>query len=226
MSNLTPTTIVDKNGKTTTVHKNNDKGSGGVSDRASSVANSAPTPAAVKRPDIDSYEFTDNSTSRFNGDFFDVRDIGEDFAGIAQELRGYVDESQDAYGFEEPEEVQFDDDSDVDALVDHLDKFAGYLREMGLEEIEKPDENTPHAMAGYAQELSEAWDNIQNNNGVTIIKDDYKEEYAEEFVTDTGSMPDGVPDWLKENINWAGVADDLIGNNPTFEVDGDTFYLT
>ena len=59
---------------------------------------------------------------------------------------------------------------------------------------------------------------------MTFIADSYFTEYAEDLCTDLGYLPDNLPDFVASNINWAGVADDLLVDYTEYELDGNTYY--
>jgi len=62
------------------------------------------------------------------------------------------------------------------------------------------------AIRDFCQEL-EGYGDLEH--GETLIAEDYFEEYAEELTKDCGYIPDNLPSYIENNIDWEGVADDL-----------------
>lgn len=60
--------------------------------------------------------------------------------------------------------------------------------------------------------------------GAMFISEDYFTDYAEELVKDVGYIPADLPEWIKDNINWDGVADALKVDYTEFEFRGTTYY--
>jgi hypothetical protein len=230
MSNLTPQQVVDKNGRTTTVHKNLDKGTGGVSDRASGVAHSAPAPAAVERPEVVPFEF-DNQVDRIlEQDRVDARDLQTAFEDFSQQMSEYITSAVEADpSIEDDADVRFDDESEPEAedLLAILDKHRDILNEMGvggyLEKMQGA--TTPENLREYADDIAGGWDEVQNQHGPTLIKDTELADYAEEFAEEIGAIPDEMPEWLKNNIDWEAASESLFDESPTFQHEDDTFYL-
>jgi hypothetical protein len=230
MSNLTPQKIVDKNGKETTVHKNLDKDSASVNVRAAGVAAAAPAPAAVQAVEPpEPYEFVSETDELFKQDFFDVRDMAGKFETYAGELGDYIMNAREADpSIEYDDEVKFDEDSTYasEELVKELRESIGFLDELGQGTPTIPDDITPDNLRDTANEVAEVWENIQNNHGVTVVEASYRAEYAEDSARDWGALPDDMPDWLKNNIDWEAAADDMFDGSTNFDHNGTTYYLT
>jgi hypothetical protein len=62
------------------------------------------------------------------------------------------------------------------------------------------------AIRDFCQEL-EGYGDFEH--GETLIAEDYFEEYAKELTKDCGYIPDNLPSYIENNIDWEGVADDL-----------------
>lgn len=61
--------------------------------------------------------------------------------------------------------------------------------------------------------------------GVTLIRDSYFQEYAEELVKDIGDLPDNLPAYIENNINWEGVAEDIQQDYFSVDFDGVTYWV-
>ena len=59
---------------------------------------------------------------------------------------------------------------------------------------------------------------------LTFIRDSYFEEYAEELVKEIGDLPKFLPEYIENNIDWEGVADDLKVDYTSGEFDGVTYW--
>ena len=46
-------------------------------------------------------------------------------------------------------------------------------------------------------------------HGCTLIDEDDFEEYVKDLVSDCGELPINLPQYIADNIDWSGVADDL-----------------
>jgi hypothetical protein len=59
---------------------------------------------------------------------------------------------------------------------------------------------------------------------ITLIRDSYWEEYCKDMVKDIGDLPDDIPSYLYNNIDWKGVAEDLQVDYTSGEFDGVTYW--
>jgi hypothetical protein len=228
MSNLTPTHIIDKNGKATTVHKNLDKGNG-ASNRASGIA--APAPAATTRAEIEPYEFSDETTELFDHDYFDVRDMAKVFTDIGSELESYLESARTAHPeLEDDESVTFDEESESESgnLIELLDKHHDIIENIGLlPPPDKPEEYTPENLRQYAEDIAAAWEAVGDNHGVIVIQESYVAGNAEEYAFQTGSFNEStMPSWLTNNIDWQAAGESLVEDNPYFNIDDTKYYVT
>ena len=62
------------------------------------------------------------------------------------------------------------------------------------------------AIRDFCQEL-EGYGDFEH--GETLIAEDYFEEYEKELTKDCGYIPDNLPSYIENNIDWEGVTDDL-----------------
>lgn len=61
--------------------------------------------------------------------------------------------------------------------------------------------------------------------GVTLIRDSYFQEYAEELVKDIGDLPSNLPWYIESNIDWKGVAEDIQQDYFNVDFDGVTYWV-
>lgn len=61
--------------------------------------------------------------------------------------------------------------------------------------------------------------------GVTLIREDYFTEYAEDLVKDLGELPKDLPSYIENNIDWDGVAEDLKYDYTSVDFDGVEYYF-
>lgn len=179
-------------------------------------------------PDIDNYD-----------DIIDSRDVIEQVDDFESEISDKETELEEEIAeldrLEEKLEkiniqITNDDGSDPDALLevetardDHETEIAKYadsideLREdiKDLEEELKPIKEFANDGEGYGD-----W-----ANGETLIRESYWVDYVKDLVTDIGDLPRELPYYIESNINWEGVADDLLVDYTTLDFDGETYYM-
>ena len=61
-------------------------------------------------------------------------------------------------------------------------------------------------------------------HGETLIHEDYFPQAMKELCEDVGHLPADLPEWIKDNIDWDGVADDLCANYTGFQFRGSTYW--
>lgn len=54
----------------------------------------------------------------------------------------------------------------------------------------------------------------------SLIRDSYMNDYLYELVHDIGDLPDNLPSYIKSNIDWDGVCNDLKYDYSIVEIDG------
>jgi len=104
-------------------------------------------------------------------------------------------------------------------LDSFLEEFPQY-EEMteSFEDIRFEEEEIEDWREGWRDELEIIADinnlesEISSNEwdyGITLIDEDDFEDYCEELVKDIGALPNDLPSYIENNINWSGVAEDL-----------------
>lgn len=61
--------------------------------------------------------------------------------------------------------------------------------------------------------------------GVPLIRESYWVGYCKELVVDTDGLPNNLPLYIKDNIDWDGVAEDLKADYTETEFDGVTYFV-
>lgn len=61
-------------------------------------------------------------------------------------------------------------------------------------------------------------------HGESFISEDYFTDYVKELVRDIGYIPQDLPSWISDHIDWDEVADELKVDYTEFEFRGTTYY--
>lgn len=61
--------------------------------------------------------------------------------------------------------------------------------------------------------------------GMKFIRYDYFRNYAEDFVYEIGDMPKSLPSYIENNIDWEGVAEELLVDYTSADFDGVEYYF-
>ena len=61
--------------------------------------------------------------------------------------------------------------------------------------------------------------------GEAVIHEDYFTEYSTDLVKDCGYIPNELPAFIENNIDWDGVAEELKVDYITVDYDGSTYYI-
>lgn len=107
--------------------------------------------------------------------------------------------------------------SNTDDTIDsrELETYIDHMRE------ELPPEEL-QSVLDFAAEFKDYADDY--DYGEVAIHDDYFTEYTKELVCDVGYLPDNLPWWIANHIDWSGVADELKMDYSAIEFDGQTYW--
>lgn len=61
--------------------------------------------------------------------------------------------------------------------------------------------------------------------GATIIHEDYWVEYTEELCKEIGEIPDNLPWYIANHIDWEGVSKEIAIDYAQVEYQGDNYYI-
>jgi hypothetical protein len=100
--------------------------------------------------------------------------------------------------------------------IDYLKSFE----ESELDEYEREELRNLLSLQEEAEGYSEDW-----KYGSTLIRDSYFAEYAEELVRDIGDLPQDLPSYIENNIDWDGVADDIKVDYTSVDFDGVEYWV-
>jgi hypothetical protein len=62
-------------------------------------------------------------------------------------------------------------------------------------------------------------------HGESIVAESYFTNYAEDLTTELGYIPDNLPSFIADNIDWKGVAEDLKVDYMEADYKGTTYYM-
>lgn len=86
------------------------------------------------------------------------------------------------------EDIRFEEEEIQNWKEDWLDEIVA------ITDIERLEDEIGSSEWGY---------------GVTLIEEDDFEDYCIELLEDIGDLPENLPSYISNNINWSGVAQDL-----------------
>ena len=134
-------------------------------------------------------------------EFWDLRDLAE----LAIECRDVLDPEN------EPDTYDEDERQEAREILVKLSKLASDLNEQ--------------SDATDGDSVSEALDAAMGAYGPTLLSEDYFPEYAKEFVSDCGYISDDLPELIANNIDWAGIAEDMRHDFTCISFDGGDWYI-
>ena len=148
-----------------------------------------------------------------NNQLFDSRDLAQEHEEFQEELVNDIKEYiEKHYPDIDPDIItcpeDIDEIDDKEAVEDILDVF----------DIELSD------WREYDDFVSTLRMNNEFDYGMTIIHEDYFTEYAEDTVKEVGYVSDTLPWWIKNHIDWDGVADEMKADYQKAEYQGETYY--
>jgi antirestriction protein len=76
-----------------------------------------------------------------------------------------------------------------------------------------------------AGSVADALDDASDSFSSGLIAEDYFEDYAKQLVEDLGMIPEGISDVISSNIDWEGVASDLLTDYTSVTLDGEDYYI-
>lgn len=62
------------------------------------------------------------------------------------------------------------------------------------------------------------------SHGISFVHEDEFEDYCEDMVIDCGYLPKDLPWWIKNHIDWSGVADEMRADYKEVKFERQTFY--
>src|SRR4030095_4846562 len=134
-----------------------------------------------------------------------------DLRTLAETAREAASIMEDLNGAEENE--NYDSEELLEALetLQELEKLANAI---GLD-VDSEDFDT----------IGDELDRWGNGYEPTLIAESYWVDYCKEFCSDLGYLPENLPDFISNNINWEGVADDLADDYEEVSFDGHNYMI-
>lgn len=166
-----------------------------------------------------------------NDDTIDSRDVINELDELQSELDSLtetvsecedeVTTCEDTLNELQSEDEQQDDDSITDAEQELTDAQAEL--EGAQTELNCFDMDVYTVLKEFAKEFEDYASDYMY--GAQAIRESYWEDYAGELVHDLGDLPDNLPAYIEDNINWKGVAEDLLVDYSAIDFDGVTYYV-
>jgi hypothetical protein len=116
-----------------------------------------------------------------------------------------------------------DDILDSRDIAERIKELDAEREEMGFDEDEEPEAvHELEALEKLKKEGKEAFGS-EWGYGVTLIRDEYFAEYAQELAEEIGAI-DRDAHWPNDHINWEEAAEALQMDYTTIEFDGETYW--
>lgn len=117
--------------------------------------------------------------------------------------------------------------SNEDDFIDSRDLMA-YIEsiEGDYEEGEAMDRQTDADLSALREFAKEFEDHAPDYHyGEVAIRESYFEVYARQTLEDCGMIPSNLPGFIENNIDWSGVAEDMLVDYSEIDFDGVTYYV-
>jgi hypothetical protein len=158
-------------------------------------------------------------------DFWDVRDL----AAIATEKYNIVTDETSAADAKEDARSVLKILGDALVSFDRLRSFplTEEQYKVHYEAVFHDDSHQETEPFVFGEDIADLWEELGDYVHVTLVHDSYLEEYVEDIAQDFGWLSDETPDFIKNAINWADVADSmkLNGEGGKLELDGETYWI-
>jgi len=119
---------------------------------------------------------------------------------------------------EELESMREDLKSEIDDTNTEIVEAKKALQE--FDESEEGEELTILKNLAEAGSASPDWE-----YGESLIRDSYFAEYAEELCNDIGDIPEKLPWYIANHIDWYGVANELQADYTEVSYDGTSYWI-
>lgn len=118
-------------------------------------------------------------------------------------------------------EADLIDSREVIERLAELESAEEVALDDGYDGIHPADADELAALRAFADEASYVSD---WEHGETFIRDDFFVDYVRELMDDCGYIPADLPEFISQNIDWEGVADDMKEDYADFELNGVTYW--
>lgn len=174
-------------------------------------------------------------------DVIDSRDVIARIDELESDISGWEDDIEDhqtdiadkesEITDEEASSSELDDDKDADEIAEiennieslqsDIDSMEDNINTIRNDITEAQEELNPlKELASDAEGYSADW-----SYGEALIRDTYFEEYAKQLVQDIGVLPDNIPGYIENNIDWEGVASDIQMDYTSVDFDGVEYWI-
>ena len=106
------------------------------------------------------------------------------------------------------------DSRDVIKRIEELEDFEE------LDDDEKEELEALRKLAKDGENYAPDW-----FHGAGLIHEDYFTEYCEELCKDIGDIPQELPWYITNHIDWDGVADEIKADYTEVDFDGATYFV-
>jgi len=130
------------------------------------------------------------------------------------------DDNSDCFEREEFEREDYEDETDIDTILEEI-----------ANDINNDWENSLYKDIDVKEyvEIKDFYDELENyticHYGETVIREDYWVAYCEEMCKEVGDIPQNLPWYISDNIDWDGVADELSADYSTIQYQGCDYYV-
>lgn len=128
-------------------------------------------------------------------------------------------------GFRDQEELRGTLDFDAEAWAGARERLCGYDGGVWLEaNAYDLDDLGGDACDDYdeLQSLREVLEDVSHDD--VLVRDSAFTDYIKALCVDIGDIPEGLPEYISNHIDWDGVADELLADYAETSVRGQTYY--
>jgi len=117
---------------------------------------------------------------------------------------------------------EIDNTKDIIDSRDIIERIKELYEGLELNELEGYEKDEYEALTELKKQCGYSNDWIY---GLALIHEDYFTEYCEDLCKSCGYLSDDIPFFISNNINWEGIADDLLIDYSEADFDGQTYYF-
>jgi hypothetical protein len=121
------------------------------------------------------------------------------------------------------DELQGEFDARLDALNDFVKGSADWL--LAKEDYDSWKEENIEEFESLQELIEDCKDFPDWDFGIVLIREDHFVDYCKEMIEDCGDLPKDLPDYIKDNIDWDGVADSLRIDYSEVDFDDATYLI-
>ena len=107
---------------------------------------------------------------------------------------------------------------------DILDRFDALISDEELDDLDEYDKEELEMLRNLIKDLEDTFGEEDVKFGITMIRDDYFEEYAQELAEDIGAISRNC-DWPANCIDWEQAVRELQMDYTEIDFDGGTYLM-